>query len=869
MNFYSTEARRRPTLKRKSTIDAIKFLQQNISTSTMGNSGNDVPLIGTDNTEVIQVCSGKGAHNRHPLISTYSASEPGIDSLRRRTETITHLRMGQNEWFDVDFVTKFTDYTDGKQYDSIVHYVLNDGNRTTYDRDDIKVLANAIQCGGYNRLLMGTRLRFGQDKNARKLLLQTEGHLRIMSRDTILGTGSIIARNVSHMKGSNLLGVVLQIVRKEFSVLETNDYATCVSTLNERVEPDVDHAVIGKKTPQEVFPPHDRYICQSTVLMSPKVGNSDKSNGSWPRKPGDDVETPMIALKCILPVVKKHGASVVYDPFFGSGSISEHWNKLGLMCHHQCVDYFDTKRRPDMSKGDTLFVTQPPQSLLPRLLHGELKTMKQWCILVPKGLMDKDAFHQLGSISIIHIAQTLRLQMCGTTIKKRRMMWVIKGIPTPQVLLFTMDGSSYWSLGRTDVYSPVDFKHEATCAAKVSDTKSELADARKELRKTAEQLRSKKTSTERTDVFNVIQDAVRTIKLHGPSRVGTGLVAFVFGSFQTVATQTPHLSQSIVELCISATPWLHGDEFPTVMKLASTVLNLNKDALMGCLKLCFEVMCRMKMKAPVNQFDAKKPTTGWERKSLKRCRGILSTATKINENRTLKIAAKLLLDMTETLKSTDRTILNIIGVFLKIDQPRLLTPHIEEKSIRILESILKVPPDTPLGFAQFEEDSVTPIPTGHNLKVVSWNVDGLFAGNTFATTLEMLGNHAPDVAFFQETKAGPTKYASIHGGITSFRQTLSSLGYRWIYFYWCTEPKYGSGYSGMLSISRFNPNTVTVGLGDPQLDREARCITLRYDEVTIISAYVPVCSPHKHGPELPPKRVLWHRLMEEKCRQGV
>lgn len=106
----------------------------------------------------------------------------------------------------------------------------------------------------------------------------------------------------------------------------------------------------------------------------------------------------------------------------------------------------------------------------------------------------------------------------------------------------------------------------------------------------------------------------------------------------------------------------------------------------------------------------------------------------------------------------------------------------------------------------------------------SWNVNGLRAARKKGF-LEWLAQNKPDVVGLQETKCHPDQLDDV------LRQPD---GY---FAYWASAEK--KGYSGTVLYSLREPNSVQIGLGIPEFDREGRTIVAHYDDFTLINAYFP------------------------------
>lgn len=110
------------------------------------------------------------------------------------------------------------------------------------------------------------------------------------------------------------------------------------------------------------------------------------------------------------------------------------------------------------------------------------------------------------------------------------------------------------------------------------------------------------------------------------------------------------------------------------------------------------------------------------------------------------------------------------------------------------------------------------------MKLVSWNVNGIRAcgRNGFSNWFE---NEAADIVCVQEIKAHPDQLEP---------ELRNPLKY---HSYW--HPAEKPGYSGVAVFSKKEPLHVTLGLGDPEIDREGRVMMLKYSGFTVINTYFP------------------------------
>lgn len=110
---------------------------------------------------------------------------------------------------------------------------------------------------------------------------------------------------------------------------------------------------------------------------------------------------------------------------------------------------------------------------------------------------------------------------------------------------------------------------------------------------------------------------------------------------------------------------------------------------------------------------------------------------------------------------------------------------------------------------------------GDSMKFISWNVNGLRACVTKGFT-DFFNDIDADFFCLQETK--------LQQGQIDF----APEGY---YSYWNYAEK--KGYSGTAVFTKYEPISVSYGMGIPEHDTEGRVITLEYDNFYLITVYVP------------------------------
>ena len=111
------------------------------------------------------------------------------------------------------------------------------------------------------------------------------------------------------------------------------------------------------------------------------------------------------------------------------------------------------------------------------------------------------------------------------------------------------------------------------------------------------------------------------------------------------------------------------------------------------------------------------------------------------------------------------------------------------------------------------------------MKIISYNVNGIRAALKKGL-LEWIQSTNADVVCFQETKAQPEQIDD---------NIFKDIGYE--YCYWFSAEK--KGYSSVGIISKHKPKHIEYGTGIDYMDREGRNLRLDFDEVSVMSLYLP------------------------------
>ncbi|CAG9769873.1 unnamed protein product [Ceutorhynchus assimilis] len=132
----------------------------------------------------------------------------------------------------------------------------------------------------------------------------------------------------------------------------------------------------------------------------------------------------------------------------------------------------------------------------------------------------------------------------------------------------------------------------------------------------------------------------------------------------------------------------------------------------------------------------------------------------------------------------------------------------------------------------------------HNLKITSWNVDGIRSWLTKDGS-SIMNYSKPDIFCLQETRCSDKKLPEELTKIDDY------------HVYWCPSQK--EGYAGVGVYSKIVPLDVIHGIGNDEHDNEGRCITCEYDGFYLVNVYVPNAG---RGLKTLPKRLEWNELFK-------
>lgn len=111
------------------------------------------------------------------------------------------------------------------------------------------------------------------------------------------------------------------------------------------------------------------------------------------------------------------------------------------------------------------------------------------------------------------------------------------------------------------------------------------------------------------------------------------------------------------------------------------------------------------------------------------------------------------------------------------------------------------------------------------MKIISYNVNGIRSAISKGF-IDWLQQANPDVICLQEIKATPEQIPLLD---------FELAGYPFHYWFPATK----KGYSGVAILSKVKPKNVVFGTGIPHMDFEGRNIRVDFDELSVMSLYLP------------------------------
>lgn len=120
-------------------------------------------------------------------------------------------------------------------------------------------------------------------------------------------------------------------------------------------------------------------------------------------------------------------------------------------------------------------------------------------------------------------------------------------------------------------------------------------------------------------------------------------------------------------------------------------------------------------------------------------------------------------------------------------------------------------------------------PEKGSFKIIHWNINGLRPLLSTKELDNLIKTEDPDMLCFNETKITPELITKMS------YNTLFSNKYK--SFFYCPTKKIG--YAGTAIFTKYNPNSVSYGIGKEEHDLEGRVITAEFPSFYLIACYTP------------------------------
>lgn len=121
------------------------------------------------------------------------------------------------------------------------------------------------------------------------------------------------------------------------------------------------------------------------------------------------------------------------------------------------------------------------------------------------------------------------------------------------------------------------------------------------------------------------------------------------------------------------------------------------------------------------------------------------------------------------------------------------------------------------------------LPTNGAIKISSWNINGIRAIAKRNQPNEYMQRSNPHIICFNEMKIDQDEFNNNQVGKLLPKE----------YFQYMSLCRIKKGYSGVAILSKTKPLRCFRGFGDPEIDDEGRTVVLEFDQIFLVSTYVP------------------------------
>ena len=593
------------------------------------------------------------------------------------------------------------------------------------------------------------------------------------------------------------------------------------------------------------------------------------ASASYSGPPTDDLETPAWVLACILAALRYKGGArqSIIDPFYSTGAVVREWASIGVDCTHTTGDFFAGAFRDRV--GVATLVTFPPMSKLVDIIK-ELQDVPRWALLVPRAFTESTSIRGCKGLAMIHIVKEVSFTYSGYPMgSPRRMSWLLKGIDIPRTPLHTHDASSFWCVSTGECFTAdfrpvehltpmVDDKHGAVpaCSMRYCDKALQPTSAlgvdytgisnKDEPSPAWRHLRYRYEQAAKSSCGPSIEAALAGLV----SKLSAADAKSVTVSASTLA----FITRALVESAGLVRPG-------AVVGLFEAIRSMSKDAAtlpagqVGVVKACLAVH---EAAGALGRADRAKLLTSIVAASAVRC----PTDNK-RLARSCRHALRLLMkdgpregcaDLVAELSSESwsKGTLETMSERSRVTLVSALTTGPSSAHLPSAEGLrgvlerLRPTSQSPTGRLIWNDGPPWPRDDTTGGEILSWNIDGLKA--RISQVLEILKVRRPTVAFFSEIKRSVDHLDGLVQG-SGLRAALAEMGYNFACATSCTLESLGPGNYGVMAVSLLRPSSYSIGVEGGVLDREGRCITLRFNNehgepgLTVVGSYTPCSKP--------------------------
>ena len=568
---------------------------------------------------------------------------------------------------------------------------------------------------------------------------------------------------------------------------------------------------------------------------------------------------------CVLPALAafrrvpfdSQGKMKIIEPFRPGQAAIHAWTSLG----HTCDSTPCHELGPDTNLRAGVLATFPTTRARQALMRsGYLRARTEWAILVPTEFTESISFGGVNrdELVVIHVRRRL-VATWGTNTRSLYLSWVVRGAQFIHDELYTENGFKFYTADASQVLYPFELAEERGAADNAVGCRDSTVDLQGQARQARvyglrpiheimgfAAVAGVDSTTDELDARVVcLQSVLRHIKEKGDHTTRPMLVSIVDEWARAFQDGQPDpypdkLLRATVRLVKQGIPRMEPSQSVSALRSLAAAMSSNvmpdtlvRDVLHVASALVpiageTAVCVRMAVTAMLAAGDKNK-------KAFKAARHCLATCLSQKPRETLVSILGSLASHEGAFSEKARYYM--ASVLKKQSAAEALSGLDGYSAVmRTLEPTSSTPTGNLVWTAgQFTAQSVKR--PAEELSILTWNIDGLHARSS--EVLDVLKERSPSVAVFCETKQPAGEIESN----AHLRKALSTMGYDHVYATSCTHEPAGSWCYGVMVVSKYKPCSYDFGTGHDELDREGRCVTVRFSSCTLVGGYTPCSKP--------------------------